>query len=111
MRRKDIHLSSMDFFFFFFALPLKTRFVRGLAGNGTVGIESCQQPGFMLRLAHKDCRIALEMIEGMGLDAPVGRAALAACQEGLDMGLGAKDVGVLLKIREDDAGVKVRLPS
>ena len=66
------------------------------------------EPGFMLRLAHKDCRIALEMIEGMGLAAPVGRAALAACQEGLDQGLGAKDVGVLLKIREDAAGVQVR---
>ena len=67
------------------------------------------EPGFMLRLAHKDCRIALEMIEGMGLDAPVGRAALAACQEGLDHGFGAKDVGVLLKIREEKAGVQVRL--
>jgi len=67
------------------------------------------EPGFMLRLAHKDCRIALEMIEAMGLAAPVGRAALAACQEGLDMGLGAKDVGVLLKIREEAAGLQVRL--
>jgi 4-hydroxybutyrate dehydrogenase/sulfolactaldehyde 3-reductase len=68
------------------------------------------EPGFMLRLAHKDCRIALEMIDGMGLAAPVGRAALAACQEGLDMGLGGKEVGVLLKIREDQAGLQVRLP-
>ena len=66
------------------------------------------EPGFMLRLAHKDCRIALEMIEGMGLAAPVGRAALAACQEGIDRGLGAKDVGVLLRIREEAAGVQVR---
>jgi 3-hydroxyisobutyrate dehydrogenase-like beta-hydroxyacid dehydrogenase len=65
-------------------------------------------PGFMLKLAHKDCRIALGMIDAMGLDAPVGRAALAACQEGIDMGYGSNDVGVLLKLREEAAGVTVR---
>jgi 4-hydroxybutyrate dehydrogenase / sulfolactaldehyde 3-reductase len=66
------------------------------------------QPGFMLKLAHKDCRIALSMIDGMGLAAPVGRAALAACQEGIDMGYARHDVGVLLKLREEAAGVTVR---
>ena len=68
-------------------------------------------PGFMLRLAHKDCRIALSMIEAMGIDAPVGRAALAACQEGIDKGYAANDVGVLLKLREEAAGVTVRSPA
>jgi 3-hydroxyisobutyrate dehydrogenase-like beta-hydroxyacid dehydrogenase len=66
------------------------------------------QPGFMLRLAHKDCRIALGMIDAMGLEAPVGRAALAACQEGIDRGYAGHDVGVLLKLREEAAGVTVR---
>ena len=42
------------------------------------------KPGFMLKLAHKDCRIALGMIDALKLEAPVGRAALAACQEGID---------------------------
>ena len=65
-------------------------------------------PGFMLKLAHKDCRIALGMITAMGLEAPVGKAALDACQAGIDMGHGMNDVGVLLKIREEAAGVKVR---
>jgi 3-hydroxyisobutyrate dehydrogenase-like beta-hydroxyacid dehydrogenase len=65
-------------------------------------------PGFMLKLAHKDCRIALGMIDAMGLDAPVGRAALAACQEGINMGFASHDVGVLLKMREEAAGVTVR---
>ncbi|MGL4239705.1 MAG: NAD(P)-dependent oxidoreductase, partial [Beijerinckiaceae bacterium] len=65
-------------------------------------------PGFMLKLAHKDCRIALGMIDAMGLEAPVGRAALAACQDGIDKGFGTNDVGVLLKIREEAAGVMVR---
>ena len=66
------------------------------------------EPGFMLRLAHKDCRLALAMNREMGLAAPVGAATLAACQEGLDAGYGGKDVGVMLKLREDAAGVRVR---
>jgi 3-hydroxyisobutyrate dehydrogenase-like beta-hydroxyacid dehydrogenase len=65
-------------------------------------------PGFMLRLAHKDCRLALAMNRDMGLAAPVGEATLAACQEGLDAGYGGNDVGVLLKLREERAGVRVR---
>ena len=68
-------------------------------------------PGFMLKLAHKDCRIALGMIDAMGLDAPIGRAALAACQEGIDLGFAANDVGVLLKMREEAASVTVRSAS
>jgi 4-hydroxybutyrate dehydrogenase / sulfolactaldehyde 3-reductase len=65
-------------------------------------------PGFMLKLAHKDCRIALSMVDAMGIDAPVGRAAFAACQEGIDAGYATNDVGVLLKLREEAAGVTVR---
>ena len=65
-------------------------------------------PGFMLRLAHKDCRIALQMMDAMGVDAPIGKATLKACQEGIDQGLGANDVGVLVKMREEKAGVKIR---
>ena len=65
-------------------------------------------PGFMLKLAHKDCRIALSMIDALGIEAPIGRATLAACQEGIDKGYATNDVGVLLKLREDAAGVKVR---
>jgi 4-hydroxybutyrate dehydrogenase / sulfolactaldehyde 3-reductase len=66
-------------------------------------------PGFMLKLAHKDCRLAMSMNQAMGLKAPVGAATLAACQEGLDKGLGDNDVGVLLKLREDPAGVQARI--
>jgi 3-hydroxyisobutyrate dehydrogenase-like beta-hydroxyacid dehydrogenase len=66
-------------------------------------------PGFMLKLAHKDCRLALELIRSMGLAAPIGEATLAACQDGIGQGLGERDVGVLLKMREDAAKVQVRL--
>ena len=67
------------------------------------------EPGFMVKLAHKDCRLAMAMNEGLGLRAPVGAATLAALGEALDEGLGGNDVGALLKLREDAAGVAVRL--
>jgi len=69
------------------------------------------EAGFMLRLAHKDCRLAAAMVEALGVSGPVGKAALAACQEGLDRGLGRNDVGVILKMREEQAGVTVRAAS
>ncbi len=66
-------------------------------------------PGFMLKLAHKDCRLALQMVDALGVSAPVGRAALASLEEGIARGLQDNDVGALLKLREDAAGVTVRL--
>jgi 3-hydroxyisobutyrate dehydrogenase-like beta-hydroxyacid dehydrogenase len=67
-------------------------------------------PGFMMKLAHKDCRLALQMVEGLGVSAPVGRAAFASLEEGLQRGLSDDDVGALLKLREEPVGVQVRLP-
>lgn len=67
------------------------------------------KPGFMVKLAHKDCRLALSMTERLGVHAPVGRAALASVDEAMRHGLKDDDVGALLKLREEQAGVKVRL--
>src|SRR6266545_1806959 len=67
-------------------------------------------PGFMMKLAHKDCRLALQMVDALGVSAPVGRAALASLDEGLKRGLQDHDVGALLKLREEAAGVEIRLP-
>jgi 4-hydroxybutyrate dehydrogenase / sulfolactaldehyde 3-reductase len=67
------------------------------------------EPGFMVKLAHKDCRLALAMNESLGLTAPVGAVTLAVLQESMDAGLANKDVGAVLKLREDAAGVQVRL--
>jgi 4-hydroxybutyrate dehydrogenase / sulfolactaldehyde 3-reductase len=65
-------------------------------------------PGFMLKLAHKDCRLALQMADGLGVAAPVGRAAFASLDEAMQRGLADDDVGALLKLREEPAGVEVR---
>jgi 4-hydroxybutyrate dehydrogenase/sulfolactaldehyde 3-reductase len=69
------------------------------------------EPGFMVKLAHKDCRLALAMNQSLGLDAPVGAATLSVLQESINAGLANKDVGAVLKLREDAAGVQVRLPT
>ena len=66
-------------------------------------------PGFMLKLAHKDCRLALQMVDALGVKAPVGHATLAGLEEGLQSGLQDHDVGAMLKLREEAAGVTVRL--
>jgi 3-hydroxyisobutyrate dehydrogenase-like beta-hydroxyacid dehydrogenase len=67
------------------------------------------KPGFMMKLAHKDCRLAVAMVESLGVSAPVGKATLASLEEGLAKGYQDNDVGALLKLREEAVGVKVRL--
>jgi len=67
------------------------------------------EPGFMMKLAHKDCRLALKMVDELGVAAPVGHAVLASLAEGIGRGLQDNDVGALLKLREEPVGVKVRL--
>ena len=66
-------------------------------------------PGFMMKLAQKDCRLALKMVDALGVAAPVGKAALASLDEGVQRGLQDHDVGALLKLREEAAGVEVRI--
>jgi 3-hydroxyisobutyrate dehydrogenase-like beta-hydroxyacid dehydrogenase len=66
-------------------------------------------PGFMMKLAHKDCRLALQMVDALGVTAPVGHATLASLDEGISHGMKDMDVGAILKMREEQAGVTVRL--
>lgn len=67
------------------------------------------EPGFMVKLAHKDCRLAIGMNQELGVSTPVGSATLEALAEAMAQGLANKDVGAVLKLREDEAGVTVRL--
>jgi 4-hydroxybutyrate dehydrogenase/sulfolactaldehyde 3-reductase len=49
------------------------------------------------------------MVEDLGITAPVGRAAFASVDDAMRHGLQDNDVGALLKLREEAAGVEVRL--
>lgn len=67
------------------------------------------KPGFKLKLAHKDCRLAVDMARSMGLNPLLGQATVANLEDGLRAGLQDMDVGAMLKLREEQAGVTVRL--
>ncbi|MBS0321690.1 MAG: NAD(P)-dependent oxidoreductase [Proteobacteria bacterium] len=67
------------------------------------------KPGFMVKLAHKDCRLALQMVDALGVRSPVTHATLKALDDGMNGGIANDDVGAMLKLREEEAGVKVRL--
>ena len=56
-------------------------------------------------------RLALAMIDPLRAEAPVSHPALAALDECVARGLQDHDVGAMLKLREDQAGVTVRLPA
>ena len=65
-------------------------------------------PGFMVKLAAKDVRLAVELAEAQGFEAVVGRAAHATLQRAMDKGYGERDTAALMKIREDELGITVR---
>lgn len=69
------------------------------------------EPGFRVRLAYKDCRLAMSMNSALGLEAPLGSTVVAILSQAMEKGLAEADVGALLKLREDDAGIEVRLPA
>ena len=59
---------------------------------------------FRLDLLVKDIRLALELAEQDGVEAPVGRAALRAYESALDAGLGGLDYSAVVKaVRRSDS--------
>jgi 4-hydroxybutyrate dehydrogenase/sulfolactaldehyde 3-reductase len=65
--------------------------------------------GFMVRLAEKDHRLAVGMAKSLGVETPVGNAAFDVLREASGNGLAALDVSAVLRLREEQAGVKVRM--
>lgn len=65
-------------------------------------------PGFAIRLACKDVRLACEAAEAMGFEAKVGRGAQATMDRAIAMGLGDRDTAALMFIREKELGIEVR---
>ncbi|CAH1658025.1 NAD(P)-dependent oxidoreductase [Chelatococcus asaccharovorans] len=81
---------------FAIALPKK-----GLAGDFTAG--------FMVKLGEKDQRLAVAMGKALGVETPVGAAAYATLTEARNAGFADLDVTAVLRLREEQAGVTVRL--
>lgn len=67
------------------------------------------EPGFMIKLARKDVRLALELVRQSGVEPRFGAAAFAALNDAVDAGMGDKDTAAMLLLQERKAGTTVRL--
>lgn len=65
-------------------------------------------PGFMVKLACKDVRQAVELARSQGFEPHVGAGAQKTLEEAMDKGFAARDTAALMRIREDQLGIKVR---
>lgn len=66
-------------------------------------------PGFMVKLAEKDQRLALNLAAAVGAPAPVGAAVHETLTETARSGSAELDMSAVLRLREEQAGVRVRL--
>lgn len=65
-------------------------------------------PGFAIRLACKDVRLACEAAETLGFTARVGRGAQATMEAAIAQGLGDRDTAAVMFQRERELGIQVR---
>ncbi|MBV8091719.1 MAG: NAD(P)-dependent oxidoreductase [Acetobacteraceae bacterium] len=65
-------------------------------------------PGFMVRLAAKDVRLAVQLAQALGFEARVGRAAQETLEQAIAAGFGERDTAALMRILEDKLGIEVR---
>lgn len=65
-------------------------------------------PGFMVKLACKDVRQAVELARTQGFEPHVGAACQKTLEEASDKGFASRDTAALMRIREDQLGIKVR---
>lgn len=65
------------------------------------------QPGFMTDLMRKDVALALELGAELSSPLPVGQAALAQYDAAQAQGLGASDFAAVVRVCEQQAGVRV----
>jgi len=74
----------------------------------TTAFKGDFRPGFFTRLAQKDVRLALAMAAAGGVETPVGRTVYGLLQETAAR-YPTDDFSSLLRIREQQAGIEVRL--
>lgn len=65
-------------------------------------------PGFMVKLAAKDVRLAVELAKVQGFDALVGAGAQATLERAMAQGYAERDTAALMMIREKELDIKVR---
>ena len=65
-------------------------------------------PGFAIRLAGKDVRLACELAERIGFEPRIGRADFAALNAATHKGYGDRDTARLMFILEDQLGIEAR---
>ena len=65
-------------------------------------------PGFSIKLAGKDVRLAVELARKQGFEPLVGAGAQATLDRAMQLGLGERDTAALLFLREKELGIKVR---
>ena len=66
------------------------------------------EPGFMVKLACKDVRQAVELARAQGFEPHVGAGCQRTLEEAMEKGYAGRDTAALMRIREDQLGVKVR---
>lgn len=86
-----------------------------MAWNAQLGIAMPKKafrgddsPGFMVKLACKDVRLAVELAGKQGFQALVGAGAQKTMEQAMEKGFADRDTAVLMRIREDELGIKVR---
>jgi 3-hydroxyisobutyrate dehydrogenase-like beta-hydroxyacid dehydrogenase len=67
------------------------------------------KPGFFTSLSLKDTRLALKMAKDAGVTAPVGSGLYQTLEATCRAGYASQDLTSMLKVREAEAGIKVRL--
>jgi 4-hydroxybutyrate dehydrogenase/sulfolactaldehyde 3-reductase len=87
-----------------------------MAWNNHLGISLPQKAladdfslGFMVRLAEKDQRLALSLAAALGAPTPVGKAVHETLAETARNGLAELDISAVLRLREEQAGTRVRI--
>ncbi|MFT3719216.1 NAD(P)-dependent oxidoreductase [Pseudorhodoferax sp.] len=65
-------------------------------------------PGFAIKLACKDVRLACDLGEALGFQPLVGRAAQKTMENAIARGLGDRDTAAILFERERELGIQVR---
>ncbi len=66
-------------------------------------------PGFMVKLAQKDVRLALALARRSGIEPHIGAAAYASLEAAAAAGFADKDIAALLLLQERKAGTTVRI--